>query len=170
MPLPTTEPTNAQLDSAFFTALPREIRQLIYTELWRASNPLMKMHLHGTPPQPGEAGPRLMTTACHYVPTATYSTRGDPVDPIEFEPWQTWKSKNGGPPRWFWHAWGLRMKWAVHWKCQAVAMAGWQPQEGWVNYEEPRPVRHGGWLGCFLSCRRMYVYVPRFSDLSANGI
>ncbi|CAN8103175.1 unnamed protein product [Discula destructiva] len=138
-----------QLPSGFFATLPAEVRRMIYTELWRASNPLLKMHIHSS-----AGGPRLVTTPCHYVPKATYSTRDDEIDPVLLDPRYVWTNVNL-PPRWFWHAWGLRMKWGVHWKCQAAAMLDWQPRADGTCQD----LRGSGgeWLGCFLTCRRMYA-------------
>lgn len=136
-----------QVESAFFTKLPVELRRMIYTELWRSCNPLMKMHIHGS-----ATGPRLTTTSCRYEPKATYSTRDDEVDPMRTDPWPAWRSRNQ-PPRWFWHAWGLRLRWGVHWKCQAAAMMDWHPRgDGTCEDLRGADVR---WLGCFLTCRKM---------------
>lgn len=66
-----------QLQSAFFTRLPAEVRRMIYEALWRSDNPLMKMHVHACCD-----GARLTTTPCQYAPAATYSTRDDEVDPM----------------------------------------------------------------------------------------
>lgn len=136
-----------QLESAFYTRLPGEIRRMIYTELWRSSNPLMKVHMHGS-----ANGPNLITTPCQHLPKATFSTRDEDVDPMRTDPWPTWRSRNQ-PPRWFWHAWGLRLRWGVHWKCQAVAMLDWRPS-GDGTCEDLRRA-DGRWMGCFLTCRKM---------------
>lgn len=138
---------HSQVESAFFTRLPGEIRRMIYTELWRSANPLMKMHIHGS-----ANGPNLIHTACFYQPKATFSTRDDEPDPMRTDPWPAWRSRNQ-PPRWFWHAWGLRLRWGVHWKCQGVAMLDWRPR-GDGTCEDLRNA-DGGWMGCFLTCRKM---------------
>lgn len=144
---PENGEVDGQLASAFFTRLPGEIRRMIYTELWRSANPLMKMHIHGS-----ANGPNLIHTACYYQPKAMFSTRDDEPDPMRTDPWPAWRSRNQ-PPRWFWHAWGLRLRWGVHWKCQGVAMLDWRPR-GDGTCEDLRNA-DGGWMGCFLTCRKM---------------
>lgn len=144
-----------QLESALFTKLPVELRRMIYTELWRSSNPLMKMHIHGS-----ANGPKLVPTPCQYEPKATFSTRDDEVDPMRTDPWPAWRSRNQ-PPRWFWHAWGLRLRWGVHWKCQAMAMLNWNPRVDGTC--EDLSGTDGRWLGCFLTCRKMLGAFSLFS-------
>lgn len=149
--------TNSQPASAFFATLPPEVRRLIYASLFRSSNPLMKMHLHNSPNRPGEDRSRLMTTACCYVPTATYSTQDDKRDPDLIFPGMS-RERRKARPRWVVHACELRKRWGVHWNCQAAVMAhwNWRPQEDWErSYDEERTVTHGGWMGCFLTCRKM---------------
>lgn len=138
---------NQQLQSPFFSTLPVELRRLIYTELFRSTNPLMKMHLHAA-----YDGARLGITPCHYLPSATYSTRDDAVDPMRTDPWPGWRAKNQ-PPRWFWHAWGLRLRWGPHWKCQDAEMMKWKARSDGTCVDLRG--KDGGWLGMFLSCMRM---------------
>lgn len=136
-----------QPQSPFFTNLPVEIRRLIYDQLFRSTNSLMKMHIHAACD-----GARLTTTPCQYHPSATYSTRDDEADPMQTDPWPGWRGRNQ-PPRWFWHAWGLRLRWGPHWKCQAAAMLDWKTREDGTSVDLKG--RRGGWMGMFLSCRQM---------------
>lgn len=172
--------SHKQLDSAFFAKLPLEVRRLIYTELWRSSNPLMKMHLHSSPPTSDSpsthdlpdspaSDARLMATACHYAPTATYSTLRDKKDPVPTAPWETWNFMGFRAPAWLRHAWRLRSTWGVHWKCQAAVMAGARPSMGASHYNEGRAVTHGGLTGCFLTCKRMYVSQALHCLLASNS-
>lgn len=162
--------TYEQLQSAFFARLPAELRRMIYRALWRSSNPLMKMHVHAACD-----GVRLTTTPCQYAPAATYSTRDDDADPMRTDPWPGWKGRNQ-PPRWFWHAWGLRLRWGPHWKCQAAAMLDWKAKGDGTCVDLKRG--QDGWLKVFLCCRRMSVgpypppppnKEPRLSCLLGHG-
>lgn len=196
--LPTTTPplsnTNtpdpsAQLQSAFFTHLPPELRRLCYTHLYAATNPLSKMHLHASCDSA-----RLTITPCVYTPHALFSSRlEDERDPMSMDPWPGWGlagvdaaaaaaaagNSNGNtamatttqPPRWFWHAWGLRVRWRGHWKCQAEAMMQWKALADGTCEDLRAKGRNGGtreggqgtgWMGLFLSCRRMYVWFFTF--------
>lgn len=156
---PSPEPSEAARDdgtpseqpqSAFFARLPAEVRRMVYLELFRSTNPLMKMHLHAA-----HDGARLTMTPCRYTPTADFSIAGDERDPMQTDPWPGWRGRTQ-PPRWFWHAWGLRLRWRVHWKCQAAAMAQWHAR-GDGACADLRGQGGAGWMGLFLSCRRMYV-------------
>lgn len=107
----------------------------------------MKTHIHAA-----YDSARLTTTPCQYTPSATYSTRDDEADPMQTDPWPGWRGKNQ-PPRWFWHAWGLRLRWGPHWKCQEAAMLDWKTR-GDGTCVDLRG-KKGGWMGIFLSCRQM---------------
>lgn len=143
-----TDEPHHQLQSALFSHLPIELRRMIYTSLFRSVNPHLKMHLHAS-----HDSARLTATPCLYLPSATFSTRDDEVDPMLTDPWPGWRGKNQ-PPHWFWHAWGLRLRWGPHWKCQAAAMGDWRAR-GDGTCEDLRTGRGTGWLGVFLSCRRL---------------
>lgn len=142
------EEPEEQLQSAFFNCLPIELRRMVYTSLFTTFNPHLKMHLHAC-----HDSARLTITPCLYIPSATFSTRDDEVDPMRTDPWPGWRGKNQ-PPRWFWHAWGLRLRWGPHWKCQAATMGEWKAR-GDGTCEDLRTGRGPGWLGMFLTCRRM---------------
>lgn len=149
------KPNNKQPQSLFFTHLPLEIRRLVYAQLFGATNPLMKMHVHAACD-----GAHLTTTPCRYVPAATYSTRDDArdddaaaADPMQTDPWPGWRGRNQ-PPRWFWHAWGLRLRWGPHWTCQAAAMRDWEARADGTSVDF-RGQRGLGWMGMFLTCRQM---------------
>lgn len=153
----TTTPAkpNKQPQSLFFTHLPLEIRRLVYAQLFGATNPLMKMHVHAACD-----GARLTTTPCRYqqVPAAatSNSTRDDDDaadDPMQTDPWPGWRGRNQ-PPRWFWHAWGLRLRWGPHWTCQAAAMRDWEARADGTSVDF-RGQRGLGWMGMFLTCRQM---------------
>ncbi|KAF3767949.1 hypothetical protein M406DRAFT_70053 [Cryphonectria parasitica EP155] len=140
-----------QIQSRFFARLPLEIRRLIYNELFRATNPLMKMHLHSS-----YHGAQLTMTPCLYTPKAMFSTLDDERDPMQTEPWPGWKGRIQ-PPRWFWYAWGLRLKWRGHWKCQAAEMMQWKAQGDGSCVDLRKGGRASGLMGVFLCCTRMYA-------------
>ena len=70
------------------------------------------------------------------------------------DPWPGWRGRNQ-PPRWFWHAWGLRMRWgSPHWKCQAEAMLSWRARADGTCADE-RGLGSSSYLPVFLTSRRV---------------
>lgn len=134
-----------QCSSAFFTCLPPEIRRMIYIEVWRASDDTMKLHIHG-----GSDGPRLDHTPCR---CSAAESRLDDEDPMRMDSWPGWRGRNQ-PPRWFWHAWGLRLRWGAHWRCQADAMLAWKTREDGTCVDV-RSLRRGSYMDVFLTCKRV---------------
>ena len=73
------------------------------------------------------------------------------------DPWPGWRGRNQ-PPRWFWHAWGLRMRWgSPHWKCQAEAMLSWRARADGTCADEKGLAGSGSssYLSVFLTSRRV---------------
>ncbi|ROW05795.1 hypothetical protein VMCG_05207 [Cytospora schulzeri] len=103
------EDMNQQLQSAFFTSLPPEIR---------------------------------------------LESNQDEEDPMQMDSWPGWRGKNQ-PPRWFWHAWGLRLRWGAHWRCQADAMTAWKTSDDGTCVDE-RSLRRGNYMDVFLTCKKIY--------------
>lgn len=136
-----------QLQSTFFTGLPPEIRRMIYTEVWRASNDTLRLHIHAA-----SDGSKLTHTSCK---CSAVESSLDEEDPMQMDSWPGWRGKNQ-PPRWFWHAWGLRLRWGVHWRCQADAMTAWKTRDDGTCVDE-RILRRGSYLDVFLTCKRMYA-------------
>lgn len=170
-----------QLSSAFFARLPAEVRRMIYEAVWRSDNPLMKMHIHArcdgpqlmTTPCQYARGPMISTRDDEADPMYVSPCRGCHMELClkmgrcwgqrslschvntrrrQTDPWPGWRGKNQ-PPRWFWHAWGLRLRWGAHWKCQASAMMYWNTRHDGTSEDLRR--QKGGWMGVFLCCRRM---------------
>lgn len=137
--------TDQQEPSALFSKLPLEVRRMIYTEVWRSHlGPNLKMHVHAA-----ANGARLTNTPC--VCDGEANT-GPEEDPLTNDPWQAWSTGVKQPPVWFWHAWGLRMRWGRHWMCQKQVMLQWKPDgEGACRDERNR----SSYLGVFLTCKRM---------------
>lgn len=149
-----------QLQSAFFNRLPPEVRRMVYTHVWRLSNPTLALHIHAACD-----GARLTHTPCCTTTSSTYwsspSSCSMPAqeaeeedDPMRTDPWPGWRGRNQ-PPRWFWHAWGLRMRWgSPHWKCQAEAMLSWRARGDGTCADE-RGLGSGSYLPVFLTSRRV---------------
>ncbi|KAG8157956.1 hypothetical protein KVR01_012228 [Diaporthe batatas] len=151
-----------QIQSAFFNSLPPEVRRMVYTHVWRLSNPTLALHIHAACD-----GARLTHTPC--CTTTTTSTpssscslsvqetrEAEEDDPMRTDPWPGWRGRNQ-PPRWFWHAWGLRMRWgSPHWKCQAEAMLSWRARSDGTCADE-RGLGSSGYLPVFLTSRRVYA-------------
>ncbi|KUI55068.1 hypothetical protein VP1G_02400 [Cytospora mali] len=135
-----------QLQCTFFTRLPPEIRRMIYIEVWRVSNDTLKLHIHAA-----TDGSRLTHTPCK---CSSVESSLDEEDPMQMDSWPGWRGKNQ-PPRWFWHAWGLRLRWGAHWRCQADAMMAWKTKEDGTCVDE-RDLRRGNYLDVFLTCKKMY--------------
>ncbi|KAH8774337.1 hypothetical protein F5883DRAFT_546637 [Diaporthe sp. PMI_573] len=147
-----------QSQSAFFNRLPPEVRRMVYTHVWRLSNPTLALHIHAACD-----GARLTHTPCcttTSLPSSSCSlsveeTReAEEDDPMRTDPWPGWRGRNQ-PPRWFWHAWGLRMRWgSPHWKCQAEAMLSWRARADGTCADE-RGLGSSGYLPVFLTSRRV---------------
>lgn len=160
-----------QVQSAFFNRLPPEVRRMVYTHVWRLTNPTLALHIHAACD-----GARLTHTPCCTSTSSSSSSsssrsqsaqeaRGvavteageveeDDDDPMRTDPWPGWRGRNQ-PPRWFWHAWGLRMRWGPpHWRCQAEAMLSWRAREDGTCADE-RGLRPSGYLPVFLTSRRV---------------
>lgn len=162
--------TDPQAQSAFFNRLPPEVRRMVYTHVWRLTNPTLALHIHAACD-----GARLTHTPCCTTTTITSSSSPsrsqeateetgaeagaeaedlDDDDPMRTDPWPGWRGRNQ-PPRWFWHAWGLRMRWGPpHWRCQAEAMLSWRAREDGTCADE-RGLRPSGYLPVFLTSRRV---------------
>ncbi|KAJ0106954.1 hypothetical protein J7T55_011049 [Diaporthe amygdali] len=154
-----------QTQSAFFARLPPEVRRMIYTHVWRLSNPTLALHIHAACD-----GARLTHTPCctscslsscspsvqQQQRAAAAEEEAEEDDPMRTDPWPGWRGRNQ-PPRWFWHAWGLRMRWgSPHWKCQAEAMLSWRAKADGTCADE-RGLRGNGYLPVFLTSRRVYA-------------
>lgn len=151
------------MQSAFFNRLPLEVRRMVYTHVWRLSNPTLALHIHAACD-----GARLTHTSCCTTTTTTSApssscppsvqeTREEEEDdPMRTDPWPGWRGRNQ-PPRWFWHAWGLRMRWgSPHWKCQAEAMLYWRAKADGTCTDK-KGSRTSGYLPLFLTSRRVYA-------------
>lgn len=136
---------NEQLESALFSRLPLEIRRMIYTRVWLGLNETMKMHIHAS-----SKGPKLAHTRCK---CSTEESGREETDPMQLADWPGWRGKNQ-PPKWFWHAWGLRLRWGAHWKCQADAMLAWKPAE-YESSDDLGGLWSSDFLYVFLTCKRM---------------
>ncbi|KAI7778981.1 hypothetical protein LA080_001498 [Diaporthe eres] len=145
-----------QAQSAFFNRLPPEVRRMVYTHVWRLSNPTLALHIHAACD-----GARLTHTPCCTTPSPSpmseqEAREAEEDDPMRTDPWPGWRGRNQ-PPRWFWHAWGLRMRWgSPHWKCQAEAMLSWRARADGTCADE-RGLGSGGYLPVFLTSRRVYA-------------
>lgn len=147
-----------QLQSAFFNRLPPEVRRMVYTHVWRLSNPTLALHIHAACD-----GARLTHTPCCCTTLASTSTstpsqqEAEEDDPMRTDPWPGWRGRNQ-PPRWFWHAWGLRMRWgSPHWKCQAEAMLSWRARADGTCADEKGLAggSSSSYLPVFLTSRRV---------------
>lgn len=139
---------------------------MIYTHVWRLSNPTLALHIHAACD-----GARLTHTPCctscslsscspavqqqqQQQHAAAAAEEAEEDDPMRTDPWPGWRGRNQ-PPRWFWHAWGLRMRWgSPHWKCQAEAMLSWRAKADGTCADE-RGLRGNGYLPVFLTSRRV---------------
>lgn len=159
-----TQDADPQVQSAFFSRLPPEVRRMVYSHVWRLSNPTLALHIHAACD-----GARLTHTPCCCTtpPSSSSSPCSDGVqdttpaeaeedDPMRTDPWPGWRGRNQ-PPRWFWHAWGLRMRWgSPHWKCQAEAMLSWRARaDGTCADEKGLGAGSSCYLPVFLTCRRV---------------
>ncbi|KAG6364045.1 hypothetical protein INS49_009148 [Diaporthe citri] len=146
-----------QAQSAFFNRLPPEVRRMVYTHVWRLSNPTLALHIHAACD-----GARLTHTPCCTTPSppglmsVEEAGEAEEDDPMRTDPWPGWRGRNQ-PPRWFWHAWGLRMRWgSPHWKCQAEEMLSWRARADGTCADE-RGLGSSGYLPVFLTSRRVYA-------------
>lgn len=147
-----------QIQSAFFNRLPPEVRRMVYTHVWRLSNPTLALHIHAACD-----GARLTHTPCCTTSSFSQSScsvshqetrEAEEDDPMRTDPWPGWRGRNQ-PPRWFWHAWGLRMRWgSPHWKCQAEAMLSWRARADGTCADE-RGLGSSSYLPVFLTSRRV---------------
>lgn len=149
-----------QLQSAFFNRLPPEVRRMVYTHVWRLSNPTLALHIHVACD-----GARLTHTPCCTTTSSSHwsspysmseqeAREAEEDDPMRTDPWPGWRGRNQ-PPRWFWHAWGLRMRWgSPHWKCQAEAMLSWRARADGTCADE-RGLGSSSYLPVFLTSRRV---------------
>ena len=130
---------------------------MVYTRVWRLSNPTLALHIHAACD-----GARLTHTPC-CTPSSHPPSSSAPVqeageaeedDPMKTDPWPGWRGRNQ-PPRWFWHAWGLRMRWgSPHWRCQAEAMLSWRARADGTCADE-RSLGSSSYLPVFLTSRRV---------------
>ena len=101
-----------QLTSPFFAFLPREIRDLIYIELWKTSS--LRRHITAekvaitTYPAPPE---QVNQISWHHVPCRTDPTAED----VRFESFR--RSRGGSPEEAVWLV-RLRSEWCLHWACE----------------------------------------------------
>lgn len=165
-PVVQLQDADPQMQSAFFNRLPPEVRRMVYTHVWRLSNPTLALHIHAACD-----GARLTHTPCCTTTTTTTTTvshssslsvqeetsgEAEEDDPMRTDPWPGWRGRNQ-PPRWFWHAWGLRMRWgSPHWKCQAEAMLSWRARaDGTCADERALGMGSSSYLPVFLTSRRV---------------
>lgn len=134
-----------QHQCAFYTRLPPEIRRMIYTGVWCTSNDTLKLHIHAASDES-----KLTHTPCK---CSSVQSSLEEEDPMQMDSWPGWGGKNQ-PPRWFWHALGLRMRWGAHWRCQADAMTAWKTTDDGTCVDE-RDLRRASYLNVFLTCKKM---------------
>jgi hypothetical protein len=173
-----------QLQSAFFNRLPPEVRRMIYTHVWRLSNPTLALHIHAACDGARLTHTPCCTTSSPFSSSSSSSSSKPPLfsmqeerrdeeggearqadgeeaeedDPMMTDPWPGWRGRNQ-PPRWFWHAWGLRMRWgSPHWRCQAEAMLSWRAGADGTCADEKGLVASGSsssYMPVFLTSRRV---------------
>lgn len=101
-----------QLTSPLFSLLPREIRDLIYLELWKTSSlrqhiTAERVHISTYPAPPAQA----KEISWHHVPCRTDPT----ADDVRFDSFR--RSRNGSPEEAVWLV-RLRSEWCLHWVCE----------------------------------------------------
>ncbi|KAF5523234.1 hypothetical protein CGCA056_v004200 [Colletotrichum aenigma] len=135
-------PEHGQIQSELFGKLPREIREMIYQELWRDAG----------------MGQHIIRTEAGYAHTRCLLHRpGDPEEKHEGgEPWESmWMvpDARGTVPLWYKREMST---WCDHWKCEEAR----EENEIWKDIAKGcRCVKVDTWtafLPMMLTCKRMY--------------
>ncbi|KAK4159839.1 hypothetical protein QBC43DRAFT_221082 [Cladorrhinum sp. PSN259] len=129
-----TSTASSQSKSPFFTVLPREIRDLIYLELWNSSS--RRQHI------------TTQKITWHHVPCRT-----DPAaEDVRFDSFR--QSRSGSLEEAVWLI-RLRSEWCLHWACEE-STPQWMttPRAALETWGTASPA---GFMSSLLVCKQMYL-------------
>ncbi|KAK4228557.1 hypothetical protein QBC38DRAFT_150927 [Podospora fimiseda] len=169
----------SQHKSLFFSLLPREVRDLIYLELWNTSSLRQhvttdKTHISAYPtPPPESSESQAKEISWRHVPCQTNPTAED----VRFDSFRDSRSGSREEAVWLIR---LRSEWCLHWACEESTpqwtntpraallqrLAGEEEENGsgsvvaqnvYLNSETWGTARPTGFMNSLLACKRMYL-------------